>query len=131
MLDCVKYINLTAMSVMAVGKRSYADVSCSQIEADETWKGETLKDPQIRDPTDPQTIICYDPATGQLLGRRRAMTAPEVIETVARSRQAQREYAKTSFKKRRAILTTLLDWIVENQEIVCRVTARDSGKTST
>ncbi|TPX44192.1 hypothetical protein SeLEV6574_g04650 [Synchytrium endobioticum] len=98
-------------------------------EADETWKGETLTQPDIRDPLYPRVIICYDPATGQLLGKRRAMAPAEVVETVARSRQAQREYAKTPFTKRRAILTTLLDWIVENQEVVCRVTARDSGKT--
>ncbi|TPX32763.1 hypothetical protein SeLEV6574_g05549 [Synchytrium endobioticum] len=57
------------------------------------------------------------------------MTLAEVVETVTRSRQAQREYAMTPFTKRRAILTKLLHWIMENQEVVCRVTARDSGKT--
>ncbi|TPX36455.1 hypothetical protein SeMB42_g07078 [Synchytrium endobioticum] len=57
------------------------------------------------------------------------MTLAEVVETVTRSRQAQREYAMTPFTKRRAILTKLLHWIMENQEVVCRFTARDSGKT--
>ncbi|TPX38320.1 hypothetical protein SmJEL517_g00308 [Synchytrium microbalum] len=122
------FLGLGFVSGAIGGRFSNVDVPAPP-EADLEWSGQPLSNPSIHHPTDKQIIICYDPATGQKLGERRAMTPTEILETVARARQAQREYAKTTFKKRRAILTTLLDWVVENQELVCRVTARDSGKT--
>lgn len=38
------------------------------------------------------------------------------------------EWRKSSFSARRRLLKVLLKFIVENQEPICRVSARDSGK---
>jgi acyl-CoA reductase-like NAD-dependent aldehyde dehydrogenase len=36
---------------------------------------------------------------------------------------------KTTFAQRRAVLQSLLNYIVEHQEEICRVACRDTGKT--
>ncbi|KXS16074.1 ALDH-like protein [Gonapodya prolifera JEL478] len=84
----------------------------------------------LLDPKDPNSIVCYDPATGRLLGRVKALSRLEVYQKINEAREAQRTYAQTSFETRRAILRTLLDWCVNNQEEIARVACRDSGKTT-
>ncbi|KAJ3068820.1 Meiotic Sister-Chromatid recombination aldehyde dehydrogenase, partial [Quaeritorhiza haematococci] len=111
------------------------------------WEGEFIETNSIKDPTDPRNILCYDPATGYKLGLTtaltttttttkssgpgtiRAATPDEVKGIVSRARLAQQKYSTTSFAKRRAILGTLLDWIVENQDLIVRVGCRDTGKS--
>ena len=51
-------------------------------------------------------------------------------EGIARARAAQKDWAKTSFAERKRVLMSLLDFVVENQDTICKVAARDSGKTS-
>ena len=36
---------------------------------------------------------------------------------------------KTSFAERGEVLKLLNDWIVENQDAICRIASRDTGKT--
>ncbi|GMH33070.1 hypothetical protein BSKO_00904 [Bryopsis sp. KO-2023] len=74
------------------------------------------------------TIPCYDPATMQYLGTMPAMTADEVNSKVARAWKAAEEWKKSSFAKRKLALKIMLKYIVENQQTICRVSARDSGK---
>eukprot|EP00850_Spirogloea_muscicola_P007929 SM000041S15488 [mRNA] locus=s41:288984:293518:- [translate_table: standard] len=73
-------------------------------------------------------IQCYDPATMQYLGFLPALKPDDVLEHVKRARVAQLEWAGSSFQQRRLLLRVLLKYVTEHQEIVCRVSARDSGK---
>ncbi len=59
-----------------------------------------------------------------------AVTGAEMKDIVAKAREAQRSYAKTTFDQRRALLSTILDWVVEHQAEIGAMASRDSGKTS-
>ncbi len=74
-------------------------------------------------------IECHDPATLERLGQVEVMDREQVEAIVARARVAQPAWAATSFAKRRAVLRDLLEWIVDHQGEICRLAARDSGKT--
>lgn len=75
------------------------------------------------------SIPCHDPATLASLGTVPAMDAEAVGRIVARGRQAQAAWARTTFSERRAVLSDLLAYIVGHQDEICRIAARDSGKT--
>lgn len=75
------------------------------------------------------TIACHDPATLESLGEVAALGRAEVIECVRRGRAAQVQWGQTSFAERRAVLRDLLDHILRHKEEICRLAARDSGKT--
>ncbi|KAI8379113.1 Aldehyde/histidinol dehydrogenase [Radiomyces spectabilis] len=97
--------------------------------ADPKWTGPVLEKPSLQDPSDPSNIICYDPATGYHLGNIRAPTPAQVQLAYERTKEAQVQWAKTSFEQRRAVLRSLLAFVLENQETICRVGCRDTGKT--
>ncbi|KAI9477810.1 MAG: Aldehyde/histidinol dehydrogenase [Benjaminiella poitrasii] len=97
--------------------------------ADPKWKGKVLENPTIRDPSDPSNIICYDPATGYLIDTIPNPTAKEIKALYERTAAAQLKWAKTSFEQRRAVLRSLLAFVLENQETICSVGCRDTGKT--
>ena len=74
-------------------------------------------------------IPCYDPGNLEMLGPDMpAMTADEVRAKIERARVAQKEWAKSSFAKRRLLLKVIARFILDNQDDICRVSARDSGK---
>lgn len=76
-------------------------------------------------------IPCSDPATGFFIASVPASSAQDVADAVKRAKQAQRIYAKdTGFSKRAQILQSLYDYILENKDDLCRISARDTGKTS-
>ena len=52
----------------------------------------------------PRTIVCRNPATGELLGEVAAMDGAEVRARLGRARVAQAAWAKTSYAERRAVL---------------------------
>ncbi|CAG8687373.1 5064_t:CDS:2, partial [Racocetra fulgida] len=56
------------------------------------------------DPQNPGYIVCYDPATGQLLSNIRAHTEQDVVEALKKARNAQKKWAQTTFKERRKVL---------------------------
>eukprot|EP00210_Caulerpa_lentillifera_P007017 g6711.t1 len=62
------------------------------------------------------------------LGTMPAMTPEEVESTVEEAWTASKIWKNSSFGARRKILRILLKYIIENQEVICRVSARDSGK---
>jgi acyl-CoA reductase-like NAD-dependent aldehyde dehydrogenase len=76
-----------------------------------------------------QTIPCADPATLEPLGQVPVMSADEVRARVARAREAQRVWGKTSFAVRRKVLQAMLDHILDHTDELCEIIARDSGKT--
>ncbi|KAJ3263154.1 Meiotic Sister-Chromatid recombination aldehyde dehydrogenase [Chytriomyces hyalinus] len=97
---------------------------------DPDWdKGRILENPMLRDPANPDVITCFDPATGRFLGTRTPTTRKQVYEIVARSKKAQETYQKSSWQLRRDILATFHEYIIREQEGICRVSARSSGKT--
>lgn len=97
--------------------------------ADPKWTGKILENPSIRNASDPSNIICYDPATGFLIDTIPSPNASQVKELYERTAAAQVEWAKTTFEQRRAVLRSLLAFVLENQETICRVGCRDTGKT--
>ncbi len=77
----------------------------------------------------PRTIVCRNPATGEVLGQVPAMDAAEVQARLGRARQAQRDWARTSFAQRREVLRCLLDLILDRKDELCRLIAAEAGKT--
>ena len=82
----------------------------------------------IRDPSSPNLIQCFDPATLQPIGQVPAMTKEEVEILCAKAAIAQKSWVKTSYAQRRLVLRTIQKYIIAHQEDICRVCARDSGK---
>ncbi|CAJ0625717.1 5850_t:CDS:2 [Entrophospora sp. SA101] len=74
-------------------------------------------------------IICYDPSTGQYLGKTRAHTDQDVQEALRKAQKAQNKWSKTSFAERNKFLNSLLNFIIKNQQEICWVSSRDTGKT--
>ncbi len=79
--------------------------------------------------TEPGTIACFDPATGEPLGEVRVTTPAEVRECVRRARIAQRTWARASFDTRRALLGAILEHVLDHADELCRMVVRDAGKT--
>lgn len=75
------------------------------------------------------TIPCHDPATGEHLGDVAVVPRDEVFARVQRARDAQRGWAETSFEVRRRVLRSILAHLLEHTDELCRVIARDAGKT--
>nr|GEU99937.1 aldehyde dehydrogenase 22A1 [Tanacetum cinerariifolium] len=74
-------------------------------------------------------VQCYEPATMKYLGYFPALKPDEVKERVAQVRKSQKVWAKSSFKQRRQFLRVLLKHIIEHQDLICKVSSRDTGKT--
>eukprot|EP00050_Salpingoeca_kvevrii_P014418 m.35957 g.35957 ORF g.35957 m.35957 type:complete len:608 (+) comp5753_c0_seq1:41-1864(+) len=125
----VTYFLYTQREFILGGRRKRIEVPIPE-EIKPGWKGTKFVEstgiaPGTKD------IPNYDPATGAILGSgtTKAMTPEEVKAAVTAARVAQKEWAKTSFDERRKVLATLLDYVVEHQEDICRVASRDTGKT--
>lgn len=87
-----------------------------------------LEHPSIGTPGS-ETIQCYAPATGRLLGAVRPSTAEGIDATVAAAKAAQKQWAATTtFAERRRVLRTLLQHVLDHQAEICRVACADSGK---
>ncbi|CAG8529675.1 16903_t:CDS:10 [Funneliformis mosseae] len=100
------------------------------IEAKPGWNGGKILDkPCLKDASNPGYITCYDPATGQLLDTIRAHTKDDVKEALKKARDAQQNWVKTTFSERKRVLYSLLNFIIKNQEEICWVSSRDTGKT--
>jgi acyl-CoA reductase-like NAD-dependent aldehyde dehydrogenase len=74
-------------------------------------------------------VPCHDPATLEALGDVAAMSESDVRAVVARARAVQPAWARTTFAERRAVLRDLLTAIIEQQDEICRLASKDSGKT--
>ena len=71
-------------------------------------------------PPGTKEIPCYDPSTMQSLGTVPAATPADVAKAIADCRVASREWARSSFAQRRALMRVLLKYTVDNQETICR-----------
>jgi acyl-CoA reductase-like NAD-dependent aldehyde dehydrogenase len=74
-------------------------------------------------------IRCYAPATGQLLGLVNPSTPAGIDRAIEQAHAAQKTWSQTSFAKRRQVMRTLLAFVLQNQEEICRISSLDSGKT--
>jgi acyl-CoA reductase-like NAD-dependent aldehyde dehydrogenase len=80
------------------------------------------------DEPDKGNIDCISPSDGLLIGKREALDAKQVEKVVERARVAQAK--PLSFELRIEILSTLLEWITENQDVITSLVSKDSGKTA-
>lgn len=81
------------------------------------------------DPTRPDVIPCFDPATGEPLGTVKVTSLDEVRKKIARAREAQRSWRRTTFDERRRVLGRMLDRILDEDERLVDLVTRSSGKT--
>ncbi|KAM7208878.1 betaine aldehyde dehydrogenase [Naviculisporaceae sp. PSN 640] len=91
-------------------------------------KYEVLENPTIKAPGS-TAIQCYAPATGQFLGYINPSTPDAIDRAINAAQEAQVDWAKTTFRQRRAVLRSMLQYVLENQQEICRVACLDSGKT--
>lgn len=79
----------------------------------------------------PKHLPCRDPATGKFLGSVLCESSSAVEARVQRARVAQSEWASSSFATRRQLLRIIAKCVLDHADDICRVSARDSGKTTT
>ncbi|KAK0615780.1 Aldehyde/histidinol dehydrogenase [Bombardia bombarda] len=89
---------------------------------------EILEHPAIK-VSGSSAIQCYAPATGQFLGLVNPSTPNSIDRATEQAHGAQPAWAATSFRQRRAVLRSMLQHVLDNQEEICRVACLDSGKT--
>lgn len=87
-----------------------------------------LENPSIKTPGS-TAIQCYAPATGQLLGLVNPSTPAGLDRAIVSAADAQKTWRNTTFRERRAVLRTMLQHVLDNQEQICRISSLDSGKT--
>lgn len=71
-------------------------------------------------PPGTKEIPCYDPSTMQSLGTVPAATPADVARAITECRAASKEWARSSFAQRRALMRVLLKYTVDSQETICR-----------
>ncbi|KAF3186543.1 Meiotic Sister-Chromatid recombination aldehyde dehydrogenase [Orbilia oligospora] len=96
-------------------------------QLEEGYVGAQLVKPSIK--ADNGHIQCYSPATGRLLEVQEPASAHDIDTAIEKAAEAQKEWARTTFKQRRKVLRTLMRWILKNQDIIARAACLDSGKT--
>ncbi|SPO35947.1 related to aldehyde dehydrogenase [Pseudozyma flocculosa] len=98
------------------------------------WEGKVLSPPRIASTSQPNTITCYDPATGYHIADLPADTPETIRQKIQKAKAAQSgqgvRNSGASFSTRRRVLRTLQKWVVDQSETIVRVAARDTGKTA-
>ncbi|KKY13573.1 putative aldehyde dehydrogenase [Diplodia seriata] len=92
------------------------------------WKGRVLDQPSLKI-TGSNDIQCYAPATGQFLDQITPASEQDIDNSVARAKEAQKEWKTTTFSERRQVLKTMLKFVLENQQNISTAACLDSGKT--
>ncbi|KAL9092820.1 MAG: hypothetical protein Q9165_004238 [Trypethelium subeluteriae] len=73
--------------------------------------GPSFEEPVKYDASGSTAIQCYCPANGKFLGLVNPATPDGIDRAIAKAQEAQIEWAKTSFDRRRKVLRTLLRWV--------------------
>lgn len=79
-------------------------------------------------PAERETHPSYAPFSGDLIGHVPIGTADDVVEAVRRAREAQREWAKTSFAERSRIFLRYHDMILDRQAEILDLIQVETGK---
>eukprot|EP01095_Lingulamoeba_sp_RSL-Kostka_P000015 TRINITY_DN1001_c2_g1_i1.p1 TRINITY_DN1001_c2_g1~~TRINITY_DN1001_c2_g1_i1.p1 ORF type:complete len:629 (-),score=227.31 TRINITY_DN1001_c2_g1_i1:255-2141(-) len=74
-------------------------------------------------------IKCYNPGTGEFIGTETAATDEEVELCLDNAVIAQKQWKDSTFKERKAVLYDILQYVVNNQEEICEMSIKDTGKT--
>eukprot|EP00744_Colponema_vietnamica_P005000 GILI01007384.1.p1 GENE.GILI01007384.1~~GILI01007384.1.p1 ORF type:complete len:595 (+),score=95.85 GILI01007384.1:32-1786(+) len=74
-------------------------------------------------------IQCYDKGTNVPLGVVKAFNRDDVKAVVERARIAQVQWSKTSYSTRRKLLLSLLEYVIQNQRLICETASIECGKT--
>ncbi|KAN0065811.1 Meiotic Sister-Chromatid recombination aldehyde dehydrogenase [Thecaphora frezii] len=99
-------------------------------QAQRGWSGTVISPPSITSPSKPDTIVCYDPATGYHIADIAADTPHTISAKIEKARAAQRAFGRSPFALRRKVLRTVQKWVVDQADTIARVAARDTGKTA-
>ncbi|CAG9995743.1 unnamed protein product [Clonostachys byssicola] len=74
-------------------------------------------------------VQCFSPATGRFLGLINPSTTEGIDRAIAAASNAQEKFKTTTFDQRKAILSSLKRYVLDNAEEICRIACLDSGKT--
>jgi len=74
-------------------------------------------------------IICYNPASLQLLGTVPVMSKIQVEDAVRRARVAQKKWAKTTWGDRRKVLKTIVQYVATHGTEIAEISREETGKT--
>lgn len=113
-----------ALASFFADKPKHYKVSPPQLPETATY----LEHPTIKAPGS-TAIQCYAPATGQFLRLVNPSTPAGLDRSIAEAARAQKTWARTTFRERRAVLRSMLRHVLDHQEDICRVSSLDSGKT--
>ncbi len=80
-------------------------------------------------PENRRFITSFDPATSLHLGTFVADSEEEILHKQRLALDAWVNWRETAFSERRRVIRSLKKWLVDNQDICARVSARDTGKT--
>ena len=94
----------------------------------DTPEGLVVEEKRTRSGSGKGLISCRDPGTMEILGYAPAMTADQVKSSIHKARVAQQEWKYSSFAQRKRVLSVMLKYILEHQEEICTISAKDSGK---
>lgn len=120
-------ILIVALSVRALKRSGVPKLGVKLTEEEEHGIEGKFWDANAPFPKD--SVPCYDPGNMKILGPNLpAMRAEEVRERIERAAVAQKEWAKSSFATRRKLLRVIQRFILDEQDTICQVSARDSGK---
>ncbi|PQE21234.1 aldehyde dehydrogenase protein [Rutstroemia sp. NJR-2017a WRK4] len=91
-------------------------------------KKKILENPSVK-ASGTSAIQCYAPATGEFLGQVEPTTPEGIDRAIEKAHAAQKKWARTTFSQRRQVLRTMLAYILDHQDDICRIACLDSGKT--
>jgi len=75
------------------------------------------------------STVCVNPATGETIGHSVLNSVEQLKEAVVKARKAQEAWAKTGIKKRVKALQGILNYLVENTDLLAETISQDNGKT--
>src|SRR5512138_686446 len=79
-------------------------------------------------PTDPEEIVCHDPATGEETGRAPIGSADDVRQAVQSARQAQPSWSKLSYRERARFVLNARELVLAEMDDIARLISRETGK---
>lgn len=88
----------------------------------------TVDETSVRIPGS-SAIQCYAPATGRFLGLVNPSTQDGIDRSIAAAAAAQKSWAETTLRERKAVLRSLMQHVMDNADEICRIAGLDSGKT--
>src|SRR6266516_868582 len=78
--------------------------------------------------SDAAEIISYDPATGEEVGQAPLVSSATVTSAVVRAREAQRTWAKITFRERGRVVMRARTIVLEEMEAIATLISRETGK---